>query len=110
MHQSNTQMQSCIAECLACYQSCFGMAMTHCLEQGGKHTDPEHFRLMIACAQMCKTAADFMLMNSPHHKHTCGECAEICHDCAQSCEQIGGMQECVEACRRCADSCLRMAA
>jgi hypothetical protein len=29
-HDQNTT--TCIEECLRCYQSCFGMAMTHCLE------------------------------------------------------------------------------
>ena len=110
MHQMSPEMQSCINECLRCYQSCFGMAMTHCLEQGGKHVEPSHFRLMIACAEICKTSANFMLMNSPHHKHTCRECAEICEECARSCEQAGDMQDCVEACRRCAESCRKMAA
>ena len=32
-HDQNTT--TCIEECLRCYQSCFGMAMTHCLETGG---------------------------------------------------------------------------
>ncbi|WP_252954545.1 four-helix bundle copper-binding protein [Siccirubricoccus soli] len=86
------------------------MAMTHCLEQGGKHVEPQHFRLMLACAEMCQTAANFMLIGTPHHRTTCGACAQICEDCAKSCEAVGGMQECVEACRRCAESCRRMAA
>ncbi|MFC4172434.1 four-helix bundle copper-binding protein [Microvirga sp. GCM10011540] len=110
MHQMSPAMQSCIDECLRCYQACFGMAMTHCLEQGGKHVEPGHFRLMIACATICRTSADFMLMNSPHHTHTCRECAEICEECARSCEEVGDMQDCVDACRRCAESCRRMAA
>jgi hypothetical protein len=110
MHQMSPEMQSCIDECLRCYQTCFGTAMTHCLEQGGKHVEPGHFRIMMACAEICKTSAHFMLMNSPHHKHTCRECAEICEECAKSCEQVGDMQECVDQCRRCAESCRKMAA
>ena len=110
MHHLSAEMRACIDECLRCYQVCFGTAMTHCLEQGGQHVEPGHFRLMIACAEICKTSADFMLMNSPHHKHTCRECAEICEECARSCEQVGNMQECVDECRRCAESCRKMAA
>lgn len=110
MNHLTSQMQSCVDDCLRCYQACFGFAMTHCLEQGGNHTQPDHFRLMIACAGICKTAADFMLMNSPHHKHACRECAEICEDCAKSCDKVGDMRECADACRKCAASCRVMGA
>lgn len=94
---------------VCCHPGC-NMAMTHCLEQGGKHVEPGHFRLMMACAEICRTSAHFMLIGTPHHKHTCRECAEICEECAQSCEQVGDMQDCVDTCRRCAESCRRMAA
>ena len=110
MHQLSQEMNSCIDDCLRCYQICLGTAMTHCLEAGGKHTQPQHFRLMMACAEICRTAAHFMLLNSPHHKHVCAECAEICQECARDCGQIGEMQECVEACQRCAESCRKMTA
>lgn len=110
MHQMSSEMRACIDDCLRCYSACVEHAMTHCLEVGGKHTEPEHFRLLIACAEICRTSAHFMLMGSPHHKHVCRECVEICDECARSCEQVGDMQECVDACRRCAESCRRMAA
>ena len=102
------EMQSCIDECLRCYQACLGMAMTHCLGTGGKHVEPAHFRLMMACSEICRTSAHFMLLNSPHHKHVCRECAEICAECAKDCERVGGMDDCVQACKRCAESCRAM--
>lgn len=110
MHHMSDDMRACIDRCLSCYSTCLGTAMTHCLEAGGKHTEPAHFRLMLACSEMCRTAAHFMLLTTPHHKHTCRECAEICEECAQDCERIGDMDECVKACRSCAESCRRMAA
>lgn len=103
------EMQACVDECLRCYQICLGTAMTHCLEAGGEHVAPHHFRLMMACAEMCRTAAHFMLLNSPHYAHVCEECAEICTECAGDCERIGGMTDCVDACRGCAESCRAMA-
>jgi hypothetical protein len=106
----DAHMQKCIDDCLRCYQTCFGMAMNHCLESGGKHLEPAHFRLMTACSEICRTSAHFMLMNSPHHKHLCRECAEICTECAADCERVGGMEDCVKACRACAESCRAMAA
>ena len=109
-HRPSPEMQKCIDECLRCYSVCLGMAMSHCLETGGEHVAPPHFRLMMACAEICRTAAHFMLIGTKHHKHTCAECAEICEECARDCERLDGMQECVEACRRCAESCRKMSA
>lgn len=110
MHAISKDLQTCIDECLSCYKTCLGTAMTHCLEEGGEHVEPKHFRLMMACAEMCRTAAHFMLIDTPHHKHTCRECAEICRECAKDCERIGEMQDCVNACRSCAEHCRKMAA
>jgi hypothetical protein len=105
----NQQMQQCIQECLQCYQTCRHEAMNHCLETGGKHVEPTHFRLMMSCAEICRTAADFMLSSSPLHVRICAACADVCDACAQNCEQVGDMDECVQACRRCAESCRQMA-
>lgn len=109
MHQLSKEMRTCVNECLSCYQVCLATSMTHCLELGGKHTEPQHFRLISACAETCRTAAHMMLLNAPQHKRTCEICAEICEQCAADCERIGDMAECVAACRRCAQSCRAMA-
>jgi hypothetical protein len=110
MNHLSAAMQGCIRDCLDCHSSCYGMAMTHCLDSGGEHVAPAHFRTMMACAEICATAARFMMMNSPHHGDICRECAVICRECAADCERLDGMQACVDACRRCADSCEQMAA
>ena len=110
MHKMNADMKACIEACLRCYQACLGDAMTHCLEMGGKHVEPRHFRLMMACSEICRTSAHFMLLNSEHSKHVCRECAEICTQCAADCERLGGMEDCVKACRECVASCTKMAA
>jgi len=110
MHHMPENMRECIEQCLSCYQVCLGTAMTHCLHAGGRHVEPAHFRLMMACAEICRTSAHFLLIGTPHHRHTCRECAEICDECAADCERLGDMQECVDTCRRCAESCRVMAA
>ena len=107
MHEMN-KMQKCIDACLGCYQTCLGMAMGHCLETGDKHVAPAHFRLMMSCAEICRTAAHFMLLQSEHHKHVCRECAEICRQCASYCEELSGMEGCVAACLACAAECKKM--
>jgi len=103
-------MEACIESCLACHKTCLQMAMNHCLETGGSHTEPAHFRLMINCAEICQTSANFMLSGSDFHHLTCGICAQVCQRCADDCERLGGMEGCVLACRECAASCERMAA
>jgi len=109
-HAADPKLEECIKECLNCHHICLEMAMNHCLKLGGKHTEPTHFRLMINCAEICQTSANFMLSGSELHHLTCCVCAEVCRRCADDCERVGDMQECVEACRSCADSCARMAA
>jgi hypothetical protein len=110
MSEMSARVRACIDECLSCYRTCFGMAMTHCLEAGGEHTAPKHFRIMMACAEICRTSAHFMLMRSEHAGHVCRECAEICEECARDCEALSGMDDCVESCRSCAEACRAMAA
>lgn len=108
-HQSH-DMQACIDACLACYRTCLFTAMHHCLEAGGRHTEPSHFRLMAACAEMCRASAHIMLTGSDVHRHSCAACAEICSACADDCERVGGMEDCVAACRECARLCREMGA
>lgn len=108
-HGGQSMMDECIRECQNCHSVCLQMAMNHCLEMGGKHTEPAHFRLMINCAQICQTSADFMLSNSEMHAEVCGVCADVCRACADSCRPLEGMEQCVQACERCAESCRMMA-
>lgn len=110
MHALSRDVSACIDACLACHKTCLATAMTHCLEMGGEHTTPDHFRLMIDCAAICATAADLMSHKSQFHHRMCGLCAEVCEICADDCVRIGGMEACVKACRACAESCRAMAA
>jgi len=102
-------MQTCIEACTRCYQVCLQTAMNHCLKIGGKHVEADHFRLMMNCAEICQTSANFQLSSSKFSYRLCEVCAEVCEACVESCEKIGGMDECVEACEKCAESCREMA-
>lgn len=109
MQQLSSEMKSCLEACQRCHAVCLQTSMQHCLEVGGKHVEPEHFRLISACAEVCRTAAALMLIGWEHHGAQCGICAQLCEDCARDCERIGGMEECVAACRACAKECRTMA-
>lgn len=110
--RANETIERCIDECLNCHRICIE-TLNHCLSIGGKHAAPKHIRLLLDCAQICATSADFMLRKSEFHSRTCGSCAELCAACADSCQEIGPhdrtMQRCAEACRSCGYSCRSMA-
>lgn len=106
MNSLGREMADCIEKCLSCYSLCLQTAISARFAE----TNTSHLVLMLACAEMCRTCAHFMLLETPHHKHTCRECAEICKECALACEKVGGMQDCADACRECAQACLEMAA
>ena len=119
-HQQHTtastvsrEVQECIEACLRCHGICL-QTVAHCLEMGGRHAEPSHIGLLLDCADICQTSANFMLRGSDRHQLTCGLCAEICRACADDCERMAGddriMQQCAAECRRCAESCERMAA
>jgi hypothetical protein len=110
-HSMGNDMQQCIQECLNCHSICLA-TVPHCLEMGDAHASPQHIGLLLDCAEICQTSANFMLRGSALHARTCGICAEVCEQCAQDCERMGDdaqMRACAEQCRRCADSCRRMA-
>lgn len=110
LHQVNQEMQQCIENCLYCHSICAN-TVTYCLQQGGMHSELPHIRLMLDCAEICQTSANFMLRGSEMHVRTCGICAEICQKCAEDCERMGDdaqMKTCAEMCRTCAESCRQM--
>jgi len=79
---------------------------------GGEHAEAGHIRLLLDCAEICQTSANFMLRMSELHGQTCDVCADVCGRCAEDCERFGDdqmMQQCAAACRSCAESCHEMA-
>lgn len=110
-HKISDDMRRCIDVCLECHRACLEMVL-HCLQVGGAHADAPHIRLLMDCAEICQTSANFMLRDSELHGETCAACADVCERCARDCEQFGDdpmMRACVEICRRCAESCRKMA-
>jgi hypothetical protein len=105
------EMLRCIRDCVNCHTICLKTAI-HGLHRGGEHAAPEHVRLILDCADICQTSANFMLRGSDLHSLTCGVCADVCARCADACERFGDdtqMKACAEACRVCMHSCQAMA-
>ncbi|MFN3648561.1 MAG: four-helix bundle copper-binding protein [Armatimonadota bacterium] len=110
MPHVSPEMRECIDACTSCHQTCVE-TVTHCLQMGGKHAEADHIRLMLDCAEICETSANFMLRGSDLHQETCRTCAVVCERCAEDCERFDEdfMQRCAEECRNCAEHCRRMA-
>jgi hypothetical protein len=108
MNQFSEMTRHAIEEALRCHATCLATAMTECLEMGGDHVRPQHFRLMMDCVAACEFAGDLMAHKSQFHRQACGLCAEICETCARDCERMSGMEACVAACRSCAAACRAM--
>jgi hypothetical protein len=112
-HQAagTAELSTCIQQCQDCQRACLETA-AHCLGLGGRHAEPEHIRVLLACAEICRTSAAFMMLGSDLHAETCGVCATVCERCAESCAEPPSdsmMQQCAEACRACVQSCRSMA-
>jgi hypothetical protein len=108
---TSAQMQECVQNCTDCHRICLETA-AYCVQMGGPHAEASHVGLLLDCAQICATSADFMTRGAVLHPRVCGVCAEVCERCAEDCERFGDdaqMRRCAEVCRRCAESCRRMA-
>ena len=97
--------EAAIDACLECFRVCHGMAMGHCLETGGDHARPRHFRLMIGCGELCRATATLLLGQAPKASAVARACADICDTCAHECDRLRDMPDCVAACRACARAC-----
>jgi hypothetical protein len=104
------ELLECVEECLNCHAVCT-MTLQHCMAKGGDLTELNLVGLLLDCAEICQTSANFMLRGSPYHVVTCGACAELCRACATACSAVAGdeqMTHCAEVCEECAESCGRM--
>ena len=110
-HKLSDEMLRCIELCLDCHKACV-QTLPYCLQTGGHHAEANHIRLMMDCAEICQTSANFMLRGSDLHEHTCAACAAVCERCAVDCERMSDgdsrMAACAEMCQRCADACRQM--
>lgn len=105
----DTNPDYCVDNCFECHRICLEMAMNHCLYKGRNHVEPEHFKLMMTCAEICLACANVQTIRNDFSRDLCRVCADTCLACAESCEEVGEMDECVEICRKCAESCKEMA-
>ena len=105
------ELQECIEGCLNCHAACT-MAAQHCLAEGGELGDIDMVGVLLDCAEICQTSANFMLRGSPYHPVTCAACAEVCRVCEEACRNFSDdeqLRDCAETCASCAEHCEHMA-
>jgi hypothetical protein len=102
------QIELCLLNFLDRHHRICRETITYCLFKGGEYTTEKLIRLLQDCAEICQTAANFMIRNSDILPAICNACAEVCLKCAEACEGLREdylMEACAEACRQCAEFC-----
>jgi hypothetical protein len=105
-------MEQAIENCTNCHRVCLEIAARHFRGEDAPRLEETLIRLLLDCADICRTSADFMIRGSDMHGHVCRACAAVCFRCADECDRLGEdpyMAACAETCRRCATSCTEMA-
>src|SRR5260221_5646637 len=87
-HMASAEIRACIDNCTECHRICVETS-AYCLQSGGQHAGATHLGLLLDCAEICATSADFMSRGSELHSLTCGVCADVCARSARSCQAFG---------------------
>lgn len=99
------EMRQSIQNCDDCSTLCLE-AVSHCLQIESGYID---MNILLACAEMCQTTSNVMMLNSQLQTQLAALCVEACETCADHLEQRGYADEqllaCAEMCRRCAETC-----
>jgi hypothetical protein len=102
---SHYSTQSCMEACTQCHQTLMHTVMQYSLPHDTTQFDIELFRLMMNCAELCQTTANFQLSDSKFCRQVATLNAQLCEECAAGCERRGDLEDCVQACRECAECC-----
>lgn len=104
--------QECQENCENCYRICI-QTVVHATRQTDHPLHESHLRLLMDCADICHTCANFLLRGSDMHPPVCRACATICEFCAEFCGEGRGdaqIRLCEQVCLRCSESCAQLAA
>ena len=103
-------LDRCVTECNECHAATL-KALRHSLEQGGSYAEPRHLRLLEDTIEVCAVTVDFVLRHSTSTAFGASVCAQVCHQCADSCarwENDPLLQACAAACRSFGLYCFEM--
>ncbi|MBI2236735.1 MAG: four-helix bundle copper-binding protein [Magnetospirillum sp.] len=101
-------LTDCADACVNAHRACTEAAI-HGIQQGGEVAEWELVQLLLDCADITETNANFMMRSSRLHHLTCQVAAEVADRCATACERHAAsdirLKECAESCRRAATWC-----
>lgn len=100
----------CIGACKECRVVCTETTI-HCLNMCGKHAEILHVRLMRDRADICEQSENLMLRSSKLVNQACRMSADVCDNCAESCDAFDdqAMKACAQVRRDCLSVCREMA-
>lgn len=107
--QLSDEMEECVRDCLNAHRVCVD-TLVYCLERGD--LAGRLARELLDCAEMCETAAHFLLRGSELHPRACALCAEVCAVLADACDEFADdpqLRVCADACRAASASCRAVA-
>ncbi len=109
--QLSQEMQECIQKCLDCHNICL-KTFNDCVRQGGELREDRCIRLLISCADMCRTTASFAFRGFQLYERVCLICAEVCELCVGELDRMPGdaLKACAEICSQCAECCKQIPA
>jgi hypothetical protein len=105
MYNCDPETKECITALQACHAACLQFATFDCLEGGILQVEANRIRLMLDCAEICQTAANFLIRDSDHYLRVCREAAVICEDLSSVCCKITTMKRVLVACNNCVSAC-----
>jgi hypothetical protein len=104
------KLEECIQNCRDTHEVTL-QTLSYCMQRGGRHASLDSLKLLMDCAEITQSCANFMLRGSDVYVVVCGACAEVCEESARAVSALSDdfqMKICAEIMRRCADSCHQM--
>ena len=102
-HQLSQEEKDCVDLCLGCYRTCVRTAII-AMSDSESSSQREFHRHLMACGEICRTMAHFILVGSDYYKPVAKACAEICERSVHHCKGLG-VTGCVDICQACANAC-----
>ncbi|PRY14310.1 hypothetical protein CLV24_104120 [Pontibacter ummariensis] len=103
-HQNQDLLQI-LAQCADECDHCFDM----CLENDRTDELVRALRACRDCAKICRVTASFVASGSAFAQRMVEVCAEVCKQCADTCERRKDEEEetghCAKVCRQCEEAC-----
>lgn len=99
------EFQKCMEACTEAQRKC-REALMSCLVEG-RELDSSLVKLLMCCAEICKSCADVCCHGSDQCAEMFDACCEVSKRCAMECEKTGEsmLKDCIMACQKASECC-----